>query len=109
MLAQALGPVIERLGGALCTEPEESLSLEEVIEADLAGRTSVVYRNGELVVAAATNGDATLLTYQRDVLARWARERLSLDAEPRVRVVVARGGDRKMSGSRDGAIPDEES
>lgn len=90
-LSDALGPVIERLGGALSTEAPEAPRLDEVIDPEVAARTEVAYRDGELRVIAATNADATVLGYEKSAIARWAVETYSLGAEPRIQIVVSRG------------------
>lgn len=91
-IGDALSPVIDRLGGALCAEEPGAPSLGDVINPELAERTAISYRDGELLAVAATNADATLLGYEKSTIARWALEVYSLGAEPRVRVVVDRGG-----------------
>lgn len=93
-IGNSLGAVIDRLGGALSAEEPGVPALRDVIDPELAGRTSMSYRDGELLVVAATNADATLLGYEKSTLARWALDVYSLGAEPRVRVVVDRGNRR---------------
>lgn len=90
-IGDALGAVIDRLGGALCAEEPGAQPLGDAIDPELAERTEISYRDGELLVVAATNADATLLGYEKSTIARWALEAYSLGAEPRVRVVVDRG------------------
>ncbi|RIK10292.1 MAG: hypothetical protein DCC49_03965 [Acidobacteria bacterium] len=83
--------MIDRLGGALCADESAAPTLDGVIDPELAERTTITYRDGELLVVAATNADATLLGYEKSTLAHWAVEVYSLGGEPRVRVVVDRG------------------
>lgn len=90
-IVDTLGAVIDRLGGALCADEPRSPLLSEVIDPELAERTEISYRDGELLVVAATNADATLLSFEKSTIARWALEVYSLGTEPRVRVAVGRG------------------
>lgn len=91
-VGDVLGAVIKDLGGALCAEEPSVRALGDVIDPELAARTTISYRDGELLVTAATNADATLLGYEKSTIAQWALDVYSLGTEPRVRVAVDRGG-----------------
>lgn len=85
-----VGRVVGDLGGALLEPRPEGGRLEEVVDAEVAGRAEVVYRNGELRVFAATSADATVLKFERSKLAEWARSAYGLAQTPEIVVLVGR-------------------
>lgn len=87
-LSDVLPSVVETLGGALVADAGEPAPVESVIEPAIAARTTLIYRDGELRVYAATNADATMLRFERSRLASWARDVYGLGVDPRVTVLV---------------------
>lgn len=93
-IGAVLSRVVGELGGVLHDPRADETGIGAVVDADLASRTEVVYRDGELRIYAGSTADATLLKFERTKLAQWARESLGLGADPHVTVLVGRPGKR---------------